>query len=612
LWRLERGASVEPDGAVRFSVWAPRVRSLAVSLLDPAGASFAEVPMHLQPGDVWSARVLDPRVGPGTDYFYLVPDLGPRPDPVSRLQPAGVHGPSRVVAPDAFAWSDAAWTGLPVDQIVAYELHTGTFTPDGTFDGVAGKLPYLRDLGVTAVEVMPVAAFPGERNWGYDGVHPYAAQASYGGSDGLKRLADACHAHGLGLILDVVYNHLGPEGNYLTQFGPYFTDRTHTPWGDAINFDGPDSDEVRRYFIDNALYWLTEHHVDGLRLDAIQGIFDAGARPFLRELAEAFHTQAARLGRRAWLIAESDLNDARVIRAPEVGGYGLDAQWSDDFHHALLSVLTGNRRGYFGDFGQVAQLGKAITEGFVYDGQYAPHRRRRHGNSSAAAPGWRLVTFIQNHDQVANAWQGRRLTQVAGVSRHRVAATVLVCAPSQPLLFAGEEMAADTPFDYFTSHTDPALARAVREGRHLEYLHLLEEGADAASWADPQDAATFERSKLRWDSLARSPHAEMHAFYKALLDLRRRLPALHNGRKDLTRVWLDEDGRWLAMERGDPGGGRALCCANLGGAEARVPMPPAASPWRLALATDGGAAPAEAEGAVLLPARTAAVFTASG
>jgi len=610
-WRLERGATVRTDGAVSFSLWAPRQRAPAVRLFDGAGQPLmADVPMRAGERGLWTAEIADARVGAGTDYGYVLSGGDVRPDPVSRHQPAGVHGPSRVVDPAAFRWTDAGWRGLPLEGLVTYELHTGIFTPEGTFDGVAGKLGYLRDLGVTAVEIMPVASFPGPRNWGYDGAHPYAPQASYGGPDGLKRLVDACHAHGLGLILDVVYNHLGPEGNYLGEYGPYFSDRYRTPWGDAINFDGADSDEVRRYFIDNALYWLTEYHVDGLRLDAIHGIFDAGARPILRELADAFHAEAARLGRRAWLVAESDLNDVKVIRARDACEFGFDAQWSDDFHHALSSLLTGNRRGYFGDFGTFAQLGKALTEGFVYDGVYQPHRRRRHGSSSAGEPGWRLVTCIQDHDQVANAYQGRRIGQVAGLARQRVGAAILMSAPSLPLLFAGEEYAEEAPFDYFTSHTDPALARAVREGRHQEYLHLLEEGADAAAWADPQDEATFRRSKLRWESLSRAPHAEMLAFYRALLELRRSVPALRNGRKDLARVKVDEEGRWLMLERGDPAGGRALCCANLGAAEVRLSLPPAPGAWRLALATEAGGV-SVADGAVTLRPDVAALFTAS-
>jgi maltooligosyltrehalose trehalohydrolase len=613
-WRLERGATVEADGATAFEVWAPRCASLAVRLVGPGGATRAELAMERGGADgVFRARAA-PGVAPaGSDYAYVLPDGSARPDPVSRGQPDGVHGPSRVVDPAAFAWTDAGWTGVARADLVFYELHVGTFSPEGTFAGAARRLGHLRDLGVTAVEIMPVAAFPGARNWGYDGAHLYAPVAAYGGADGLKALVDACHAHGLALILDVVYNHFGPEGCYLGVYGPYFTNRMHTPWGDAINFDGPDSDEVRRYFVDNALYWLTEYHVDGLRLDAIQGIFDHGARPILQELGDAFHAEAARLGRRAWLVAESDLNDPRVIRGKEVGGFGMDAQWSDDFHHALHAVLTGARQGYFGDFGRMADLAKAITAGFVYDGQHALHRRRRHGAVSAAEPGDRFVTFIQNHDQVANAYQGRRLTAVAGLDRQKVGAAILFSSPVLPLLFQGEEYGEEAPFDYFTSHGDPALVEAVRAGRHAEYLHLLEEGAGAEAWADPQAVETFQRSKLRWETIARPPHAETLAFYSALIALRRRLAPLHNGRKDLTRVETDEAARWITIHRGDPGGGEALTVANLGARPATIPLPRATRGWRLALATDpAAAATPAADGTVTIAPATALVFEGAG
>jgi maltooligosyltrehalose trehalohydrolase len=581
-WRLTRGATVEPDGAVTFSVWAPRRRALAVRIADPDGRLRAELPMR-ERGGVFAVRA-EPGVAPvGSDSAFVSPELGPRPDPVSRWQPSGVHGPSRIVDPNAFAWTDSGWRGVARGDLVMYELHVGTFTQEGTFAGVAGRLPYLRELGVTAIELMPVASFPGGRNWGYDGVDLYAPHEAYGGPEGLRRLVDACHAHGLALILDVVYNHFGPEGNYLGDYGPYLTDRYRTPWGDAINYDGPDSDEVRRFVVDNARHWLAEYHVDGLRLDAIHGICDNGARPILRELADAFHGDAARVGRPAWLIAESDLNDPRVIRPAEVGGLGQDAQWSDDFHHALHAALVGARQGYFGDFGPVADLAKAISEGFVYDGQYAPHRRRRHGASARADAGDRLVTYIQNHDQVANAYQGRRLGKAAGLDRQRVAAAILFSSPSLPLLFQGEEYAEDAPFDYFTSHGDPELVEAVRRGRHAEYQHLLAEGAGLESWSDPQDEATFLRSKLRWP-LGEEPHAAMLAWYRSLIALRRRLAPLGNGRKDLTRVASAETG-WLTIVRHDPGGAAALTVANLTDGPVALVVPEGATRWQLVLAS---------------------------
>jgi maltooligosyltrehalose trehalohydrolase len=605
-WRLERGASVGPEGAVTFAVWAPRRRALSVRILDAAGVTRAELAMTRDHAGVFTARAAPDVAAAGSDYVYVLPDVGTRPDPVSRHQPNGVHAPSRVVAADGFVWMDANWRGIPRADLVVYELHVGTFSPEGTFAGVAARLPHLRDLGVTAVELIPVAAFPGARNWGYDGVYLFAPHAAYGGPEGLKRLADACHAHGLALILDVVYNHLGPEGNYLHDYGPYFTDRYRTPWGDALNFDGPESDQVRRFFVDNALYWLCEYHADGLRLDAIQGIYDFSARPILQEIADAFHAEAAGRDRDAWLIAESDLNDPRVIRPKEVGGLGLDAQWSDDFHHALHAVVTGNRRGYFGDFGRIADVNKAISASFVYDGQHAPHRRRQHGAPAAADAGDRFVSFIQNHDQVANAYQGKRFAQVAGHARQKVAATVLFSAPALPLLFQGEEYAEEAPFDYFTSHGDPALAEAVRKGRHEEYLHLLEEGADIAAWADPQAEATFQACKLRWASLERAPHADMLAFYRALIAARRRLAPLRNGRKDLARVEHDEAARWLTIRRGDNSGAATFTCANLGDTPARIRLPDGT--WRLVLATDP-VEPAPAGAATLeLPPAAAAIY----
>ena len=606
-WRLERGANVGADGAVSFAVWAPRRGALSVRILDGAGRTRADVPMTRDGDGVFTARADAGLAPPGTDYAFVLPDVGVRPDPVSRHQPNGVHAPSRIVAADGFAWTDSHWRGLPRADLVVYELHVGTFSPEGTFAGVAARLPYLRDLGVTAVELMPVAAFPGDRNWGYDGVYLFAPHTAYGGPDGLKQLADACHAHGLALIIDVVYNHLGPEGNYLGDYGPYFTNRYRTPWGDALNFDGADSDQVRRFFVDNALYWLTEYHADGLRLDAIQGIHDFSARPILQEIADAFHAESAHLGRDTWLIAESDLNDPRVIRPKDVGGLGLDAQWSDDFHHALHAVVTGNRRGYFGDFGRVADLGKAVTSGFVYDGQHAPHRRRRHGASAATDAGDRFVSFIQNHDQVANAYQGKRIAQVAGHARQKVAAVVLFSTPALPLLFQGEEYAEDAPFDYFTSHGDAALATAVREGRHAEYLHLLDEGADMGAWADPQDEQTFRNCKLRWASLGDAPHADMLAFYRALIAARRALVPLRNGRKDLARVEFDEEELWLTIMRGDVWGAATFTAASLGDAPARIRFPPGT--WKLVLATDRViASTAVASGTVVVPPSTAAIY----
>ncbi len=498
-------------------------------------------------------------LGPSAEYLYQFEDGRRRPDPVSRCQPRGVHEASQVVDPSAFGWTDGGWNGLPLEDLIIYEIHTGTFSAEGTFAGIAERIPYLCELGITAVEIMPVASFAGARNWGYDGVALYAPHTGYGGPVELKRMVDACHRAGLAVVLDVVYNHLGPEGNYLAEYGPYFTDRYRSPWGKAINFDGAGSDAVRRFFIDNALYWLTEYHVDALRLDAIHEIFDFGAMNVLREMADAFHGQARLLGRKAWLIAESDLNDPRVINPPAIGGHGLDAQWHDDFHHALHTLLTDDRNGYFADFGRVADLGKALSEGFVYDGGRSEYRGRRHGAPSTGNTGRQFVVFNQNHDQIANADAGRRLSQLVPLAQQKLAAAILWCAPALPMLFMGEEFGATTPFHYFTSFTDRALARAVSDGRRREYEPFFTDRA----FPDPQAAQTFLDSRIDWAQAARTPHRELLAFNRALIELRKSHPCLANCRKDLTEVSFGEDPRWMIVLRGDPSGLRALLLCNL-------------------------------------------------
>ena len=513
---------------------------------------------------------------PGDRYRFILDGSKERPDPCSRFQPEGVHGPSEIVDPDSFAWSDANWKGIALNDYIFYELHVGTFTPEGTFDGVCSKLEYLRDLGVTAVELMPVAEFPGRRNWGYDGVDLYAPHSAYGGADGLKALVNAAHAIGLAVVLDVVYNHIGPEGNYLADFGPFFTDRYQTPWGNAINFDGPGSDGVRRFFIENALYWLTEYHIDALRLDAIHGIFDFSAFHVLAELRDRFHAEADRLGRQAFLIAESDLNDVRVIQPRSKGGYQLDAQWHDEFHHAVVSVLTGANRGYLAGFGRLEHIQKAIADGFVYDGIYSPYRQRRFGSSSTNEPGERFVAFVQNHDQVANTAQGFRLSELVSIEQCKLAAMVFICAPYLPLLFMGEEFAETAPFLYFTNHGDRALARAVSEGRRKEFADF----AGSGEFADPQAVRTFEKSRITWSLPAHARHSEMLRFYRELIALRKRTSCLANCRKDLTQVAIDENARLLHIERRDPSGSQAVIVCNFSEESAEVCAADAG--WQLA------------------------------
>jgi maltooligosyltrehalose trehalohydrolase len=532
------------------------------------------VPMT-KTGDEFSALV--PGVAAGTDYVFVTEGGNEYPDPVSRSQPHGVHGSSRVVDQGFFAWSDADWTGISTRDLVVYELHTGTFSAEGTFEAIVHFLPYLRKLGITAIELMPVAEFPGTRNWGYDGVSLYAPHSAYGGPDGLKALVDACHRVGLAVILDVVYNHLGPEGNYLGVFAPYFTNVYRTPWGEAINFDGPYSDGVRRFFIDNALYWVTEYHIDALRLDAVHGIFDFGAWHILEELTDAVHRQGVLLGRSVTVIAESDLNDVRLIRPRSACGYGLDAQWLDEFHHSLRAVLTRSNQGYLADFGKMSDLSKAITEGFVHDGNYSPYRRRRYGSPSVEIPGRQFVAFIQNHDQVANASQGDRLATLLTLDQQKLAAMVVLCAPFIPLLFMGQEYGETAPFHFFTSFDDPKLIEAVRAGRRAEFADF----AQGRDFADPQDPATFQHSKLNWSLSTQTPHSGILRLYQDLLALRKRWPCLGNCRKDLVRTDFSEQRRWLVMERTDPVGPHALLVCNFGGSVHDIPISAGAREWRL-------------------------------
>jgi maltooligosyltrehalose trehalohydrolase len=571
-WTLDLGARLLDPSSVGFRVWAPRARSVGVHIM---GGDRPVV--SLSPADDGYFEGFAAGVTPGDLYRYVLDGHLERPDPASRSQPQGVHGPSEVIDPGTFRWSDGRWRGLPLDRMIIYELHVGTFTPQGTFDAIIPHLDYLRaDLGVTAIELMPVAQFPGARNWGYDGVYPFAPQSSYGGPAGLKRLIDACHAKDLAVILDVVYNHLGPEGNYLADFAPYFTDRYRTPWGQAINYDGPDSDEVRRYVVNNALYWVSEYHVDGLRLDAIHGIFDFGARHILEELAEAVHTQAERLGRIVPVLAESDLNDARVITPVTEGGYGLDGQWSDDFHHALHTVLTGERMGYYEDFGRLDQLATAIREGFVYAGQRSAFRHRRHGNSARRRPPAQLVVSAQNHDQVGNRVRGDRLAATVPHEALKVAAATLLLGPNVPLLFMGEEYAETAPFQYFVSHGDPALVDAVRRGRAEEFV-AFGWGGDVP---DPQSPDTFERSRLTRNRPRTRQQEVLLSWYRALIDLRVSIPAFGAGLTARHAVWTRESERLVVVHRPGPDGSAALVILGFSPAPTTLTLHEPGGTWR--------------------------------
>ena len=486
------------------------------------------------------------------------------PDPRSMWQPYGVHGLSRVLDHGAFAWTDCDWRSPALQDAVIYELHIGTFTSEGTFAAAEARLEYLKTLGVTHVELMPVASFPGAHGWGYDGVDLFAPQESYGGPEGLKHFVNAAHAHGLAVILDVVYNHLGPSGNYLSRFGPYFTASHHTPWGDAVNFEDAGSHEVRRFFIDNAKMWLRDYHFDGLRLDAVHAYMDRSAINFMEQLGTEVRALEKETGRSYAVIAESDLNDPRVVTERARGGYGLDAQWSDDFHHALIAVLTGDRSGYYADFGSMADLAKALRDVFVYDGRYSAYRDRVHGRPVEGLPPWRFLGFAQNHDQVGNRAKGERLGALTMPGRVKIAAALVMSAPFIPLIFQGEEWAASSPFLYFTDHEDQ-LGRLVFEGRKKEFAAF---GWKPEEIPDPQDEATFVRSRLNWDEIAEPAHAGILSWYRELIALRRSATDFVSGD---VKVDFSEEGRWLTLRRG-----RFLTAFSVALGAVRLPIPPAA------------------------------------
>jgi maltooligosyltrehalose trehalohydrolase len=564
-----------------FKLWAPRAERVELEIVEPRPRTVAMESAK----QGYFATVVD-GVGPGALYHYRLDGRPPRPDPASRWQPRGVHGPSAVVDRD-FPWRDREWTGLKLPDLVLYELHVGTFTPEGTFEAIIPRLDDLVDLGVTAIELMPIAQFSGARNWGYDGVYPFAVHHAYSGPDGLRRLVDACHGKGLGVVLDVVYNHLGPEGNYLPEYGPYFTDRYRTPWGDALNFDGAGSDEVRRYFIENAVMWVRDYHVDGLRLDAAHAILDMSARPFLEELGHAVHAEGDRLGRRVLVIPESDSNDPRLIQRIGQGGMGLDAVWCDDFHHALHAVMTGERQGYYQDFGSLESLEWALTDGFVYAGQYSAYRGRRHGSSSRALPAERFVVCLQNHDQVGNRARSDRIASLVDFESLKLGAAAYLLSPFVPLLFMGEEYGETRPFPYFVDHSDPGLVESVRQGRQAEFA--------AFDWEvenpDPASEETFASARPSW-AWSDERGRKLRAWYKELLRIRREMPTIARRSKEFLEVDTLEDERVLVVHRWVEGpegtahaveAREAVLVLHLGDARSEVPVRLPTGAWKVVL-----------------------------
>jgi maltooligosyltrehalose trehalohydrolase len=576
------GANLVDRTRCEFRVWAPQRERIELHIVAPHERRVA----LQKTSDGYHEAVVDD-CSEGTRYFYVLDGGDERPDPASRLQPEGVHGPSEVVGKE-FEWHDRGWRGVPLEDYVIYELHVGTFTEEGTFDAAIERLDALVDLGITAVELLPVAQFPGSRNWGYDGTYVCATQNSYGGPRALKRLVDACHQRGLAAILDVVYNHLGPEGNYLGEYGPYFTDRYKTPWGLALNFDGPHSDDVRWLFIHSALQWVDEFHFDALRVDAVHAIVDHSAEPFLQDMNVAIHARAQQLGRRIYSIAESDLNDPRVIMSRDEFGLDFDSQWADDYHHTLHALLTGEQAGYYSGFApKVSNLARVLTTGYLYTGQHSPYRGRKYGLRPKTKNGAQFVISMQNHDQVGNRMMGERLPELVSLDHVRLAAAATVLAPFIPMLFMGEEYGEKAPFLYFTSHSDADLIEAVRKGRREEF----EDFAWAGEAPDPHDEETFRRSKLQWWQLEREEHASLRRLYRELLSLRRNTRALKRLDLNAIETHADDERATLLVRRWSDRD-QALIGFNFSDAAQTLELPFAPAQWSMLIDTgakiDGG------------------------
>jgi maltooligosyltrehalose trehalohydrolase len=571
-----------------FRVWAPLPKKVELQL------SQKKIPMARGENGWWSAAIASAKVG--DNYGFILDGEGPFPDPRSRSQPSGVHKLSQLVDENKFSWTDKNWQSPPLLSAIIYELHFGTFTPEGTFLSAIKKLDHLVALGVTHVELMPVVEFSGDHGWGYDGVDLFAPHHAYGSAADLKKLVDACHARGLGAILDVVYNHLGPSGNYLAKYAPYFTKKYAPTWGEALNYDGADSEEVRRFFCDNALMWLRDFHFDGLRLDAVHAIYDFSAQHFLEQLKCEVEQLSAQTGRNLFLIPESDLNDPRLLWPRERGGFNLDAQWSDDFHHALHTILTGENNGYYSDFGKLEQLAKSLQNAFVYDGNFSAHRKRKHGASTNGLSGARFLGYLQNHDQVGNRAQGERSSQLMSAGKLKIGAALVLTSPFVPMLFQGEEWGASTPFLYFTSYEEPELAAAVGEGRCKEFAAF---GWKPAEVPHPQTRETFERSKLKWNELAEKSHAEILDWHRKLIALRRSEKDLSDGDMKTVHVEFDEKNRWLVMQRGAIG----VAC-NFARRSRRISLPFEA--WKTLLASAPGVK--AVGGGIILGPESAVIF----
>ncbi len=539
---------------LNFRVWAPHARKAEIKINDQI--------LPMKKIDEWWHYESD--LNDDVNYGYIIDGRGPCPDPRSNFQPNGVHGLSRTFEHNLFNWTDNDWQSPPLSSGVIYELHTGTFTTEGTFEAIIDKIDYLKELGITHIELMPPVEFSGKRGWGYDGVNLFAPHHAYGGPYGLKKLINACHDKQLGVIIDVVYNHLGPEGNYLDAFGPYFTKKYHTFWGSAFNYDTTYSNEVRNFAVDNCLMWFRDYHADGLRLDAIHAIYDQSAIHILEQIASEVKKLEIQLGRKLYLIAESDLNNPRVIHSPDIGGYGFDAQWSDDFHHALHSVMTGETNGYYEDFGHITDIAKSLQKVFVYDGIYSKYRKAIHGRPAEKCEGSNFLGYIQNHDQVGNRAAGQRIGHLVSQGKAKIAACIVLTSPYIPMLFQGEEFNASSPFLFFTNVSDAGLGKAITEGRKREFAEF---GWKADKIPDPQSVDTFLKSKLKWEEIKDEPHKSMLEWYKSLIQLRKTHPELKNGNFKDTEVSLDESRQWIKITRG-----HIIIIANFASNSQQVPL----------------------------------------
>ncbi|WP_420149186.1 malto-oligosyltrehalose trehalohydrolase [Spirosoma sp.] len=548
------GANYIEKNRCVFTIWAPEKKNVTLRIVSPDKREVGMTPIE------WGYFQVElDNVAPGTRYIFKLDDGNEYPDPASHFQPEGVHGPSEVVDQSAYRWRDQNWRGLSFRDLIFYQLHVGTFTPTGTFEAIIPRLDALVKLGINALQLLPISQFPGERNWGYDGVYPYSVQYSYGGPNGLKKLVDACHRRGIAVFLDVVYNHLGPEGNYFSQYGPYFTDKYQTPWGNALNFDREWSDGVRDFFAENVVFWFEQYHVDGLRFDAIHEIFDRSAISIWKLIHQNVKHLEQRLGRSLYLVAETDLNSPDVVKIPELGGYGFDAQWLDDFHHAFHVQINKAGKEKYTDFCRMEQLAKAYTDGFVSSGEYVAFRQRKYGASSAGISGDRFVVFNLNHDQIGNQSGRERLSLLVDFDRQKVAAAAILLSPYVPLLFMGEEYADEAPFFYFISHSDPKLIKLVQEGHKNDFAEF----AGGSELPDPIEEATFRQSKLQWSTRSRGKHQTMLRWYQTLIEIRRSLPALQNVSKNDLRVTVLGQAGFVMHRQTVDGQQQLLCLFNL-------------------------------------------------